>query len=291
MNFQFQKFKTELKNELKSELKSELTSEIIQQCKELFVTKTEFNEFRNEMYEFRNEMYEFRKEIQSFSKKLDRQLNQLNDYNKWNDKCHEYISTSALEHHLSKQFTSHKIIKPKNKNVPKNIFYIDPNHKRQTLTDFDGVLIGIPNGIASQYNQNTQNNGNFNYNYYQIHDGDYKLFILESKHKITLSIIKHKLLQILRFIKLLEKEEIEPMTNFMKKIKKEHIYLFFSAPFIEKSVMEFIQKQTFLHEDYWRSTNSKESLLKKHGFTTEDLTFFINRIGFVTDKGFNYTIE
>ena len=79
---------------------------------ERFVTKKEFNEFKNEMYEFKNEMYEFKNEMYKFKdevltgqdqilKKLDILLTEktVRDYQKKKERKMWAIIIKALRKH------------------------------------------------------------------------------------------------------------------------------------------------------------------------------------------------
>lgn len=78
------------------------------------------------------------------------------------------------------------------------------------------MFIGVPDNIYKNINLN--NNNSLNYNY----ENNYKLFIVESKHKLSLGMIKKKIAQIVKFTKLLNSLNA---TKFMTKLKKENIFV------------------------------------------------------------------
>ncbi len=258
--------------------------------------KDDINEIKSIIISIKEDMKKFvtKDDMEESLKKLEKRMNskfsKLIDYNDWDDYCSEYHASYALEKFLIKSVPSYKIMEAKDKQIPRNIYYINETGAKIALTNLDGAVIGIPKGISSQYKND---NNNYNYNYHNSNfDNNYKLYILESKHKLTIKMVKKKILQIIDFLYLLNKDRIYGTTKFMTKLNKDSIYLFFSSPFIENNVIDFINQEHYLSPEYWNAdADADNSLLQKSGYTMEDIQILKHKIGFVVNNGYDYSVK
>ncbi len=272
------KFKNELKDELKDELKKAMNEQFMlfrqEMRQEWYSNLHDFKkEFRKEIF---FEFDKFKKDIKNDIKSVtyDNQIKQLINYNKECDYQNEVIFSLALRDYVERKFYKYKVIKPTDKQVPKDLFIKNKNNKKKLLTDFDGIFIAVPRDIYKTININ---NNSLNFYY----ENDYKLFIVESKHKLSLSMIKRKIGQIVNFVKLLNSPDA---TKFMTKLKKENIYLFFAAPVIEDNIKDFILNKEFLLQNKWRDNN-------KYGFhSIDEILFLENKIGFIEKNGYDSSV-
>jgi hypothetical protein len=132
---------------------------------------------------------------------------------------------------------------PNSNEISKNLFNTGNNHKK-TITDLDGIIIGTNNTFMGNnkelYSFDKYKNTNILYRNtnYIIYD----LHIIESKHTLSVSKIRTKIKQIIKFRNIIESSTDKNLNKFASGI----IYLYFSTPVLSKFLLETFNKQEFL---------------------------------------------
>lgn len=135
--------------------------------------------------------------------------------------------------------------------------------KLKTITDLDGVIIST--------NINPLHKKNINI----IH---YTLYIIEAKHKLTISKIKKKIRQVIKFYKIINNKNLD---SNLHKFKNSKIYLYFASPIIKKDTYDFIIDKKYLDINTW--TYNKNSI------NINDIEC-INNIYFISNNTGEYKI-
>ena len=180
-----------------------------------------------------NEIVLIKKDIGS----LKQYEKEMKSYQSINSKKFEKEVTKWLYNYfINKNYSSYYYI-PSNEEVPRNLLNVNANTKK-TLTDLDGIIIQTNLDPSKKKDSNNIK---------------YTLHIIEAKHKMEIYKIKQKIRQMIKFYKLINKNN----SNInLSKFKGCDIYLYFASPVIDRYIYDFIKNKLYL--DY-NKTWSKDS--------------------------------
>lgn len=220
-----------------------------------------------------NKLINFENNLANFDKShkiLVRAVRNIENYIKNESNYYEYKVTNWLLLYLKNMNKEYIYYIPSELEVPRDLFIDNVNKKRQLVTDIDGIIIGTNNKyydkkITHIKNENLLTPENKKESYI------YNIYIIESKHYIDIKKIKAKIKQIIKFRNIIN----DPSSHYnIRKFSTGHIYLYFSAPFIEEKVLDFINKEQYLDDNYWKFNH-------KNIIKCSDILFLKNNIKFI----------
>ena len=219
--------------------------------------------------------------FEKVQKNLVRGVENIENYIKKESTYYEYKVTNWLLSYLKNIYKEYIYYIPSELEVPRDLITINSNNKKSTITDIDGVIIGTNNKfhdkkISHIKNANLLTPENMKESY------NYNIYIIECKHSIDIKKIKNKIKQILKFKNIIN--DLSSPYN-IRKFSTGQIYLYFSAPFIEEHVLNFINQEQYLDEKYWKFNH-------KNIITPHDILFLKDNIKFIVtcnnDFDFDY---
>jgi hypothetical protein len=213
-------------------------------------------------------------------KNLSRSIEHIEKYIKRESTYYEYKVTNWLLRYLQNINKEYIYYIPTELEVPRDLITVNIHNKKSIITDIDGVIIGTNNKfydkkISHIKNQNLFTPENKKESYI------YNIYIIECKHSIDIKKIKNKIKQMLKFKNIIN-DTSSP--KFIQKFSTGQIYLYFSAPFIEEKVLDFINKEQYLDENYWKFNH-------KNIINPEDILFLKDNIKFIVTSNNNFDFD
>ena len=224
-----------------------------------------------------SKLYNFEK----MQKNLAKGVEHIEKYIKKKSTYYEYKVTNWLLSYLKNINKEYIYYIPSELEVPRDLITVNSNNKKKSIiTDIDRVIIGTNNKfydkkISHIKNENLFTPENKKESYI------YNIYIIECKHSIDIKKIKNKIKQILKFKNIIN----DPSSpKFIRKFSTGQIYLYFSAPFIEEKVLDFINKEQYLDENYWKFNH-------KNIINPEDILFMKDNIKFIVTRNNNFDFD
>jgi hypothetical protein len=214
--------------------------------------------------------------LEKVHKKLSNSMDELKAYVKKESDYYEYKVTYWLLNYLKNNIKSSVFYIPSDTEVPRDLFMLNSNSKKKTISDLDGVVIGT-NNLNYQKKYSHIKNNNLITPIDKKESYFYDIYIIESKHFLTIKKIKDKIKQIILFKNIIN----DPNSPYsIRKFSTGKIFLYFSAPVINNQTLDFINNKLYLNNDYWK-LNSKNII------SPNDLLFLDNNIKFIISNNNN----
>jgi hypothetical protein len=228
--------------------------------------ENKFGTFENKFGTFENKLTNFDKS----HKNLVASVRNIENYIKKESNYYEYKVTNWLLFYLKNMNKEYIYYIPCELEVPRDLFIENVNIKKQTITDIDGIIIGTNNKYQNLLTPENKKESNI-----------YNIYIIQSKHYIDIKKIKTKIKQIIKLKNIIN----DPSSPYnIRKFSTGQIYLYFSVPFIEEKVLDFINKEQYLDENYWKYNH-------KNIIKSNDILFLKNNIKFIVTSNNEFDFD